>query len=80
MKGTKLRPLHDRLVVKRLPEEEVTKGGIIQFTHNVPFSSVSRFKPDFSRAIYVYVGHVWSLEKPRERGEKIVQKCPSGHR
>jgi chaperonin GroES len=29
MKGTKLRPLHDRLVVKRLPEEEVTKGGII---------------------------------------------------
>jgi len=29
MKGTKIRPLHDRLIVKRLPEEEVTKGGII---------------------------------------------------
>ena len=29
MKGTKLRPLHDRIIVKRLPEEEVTKGGII---------------------------------------------------
>ena len=25
----KVRPLHDRLVVKRLPEEYVTKGGII---------------------------------------------------
>ena len=29
MKGTKLRPLHDRIIVTRLPEEEVTKGGII---------------------------------------------------
>jgi chaperonin GroES len=29
MKGTKIRPLHDRVIVKRLPEEEVTKGGII---------------------------------------------------
>ena len=27
--STKIRPLQDRLVVKRLPEEEVTKGGII---------------------------------------------------
>ena len=25
----KIRPLHDRLVVKRVPEEEKTKGGII---------------------------------------------------
>ena len=24
-----VRPLHDRIIVKRLPEEEVTKGGII---------------------------------------------------
>jgi chaperonin GroES len=29
MKGTKVRPLHDRVIVKRLAEEEVTKGGII---------------------------------------------------
>jgi len=29
MKGTKIRPLHDRVIVKRLPEEVVTKGGII---------------------------------------------------
>jgi chaperonin GroES len=29
MKGTKIRPLHDRVIVKRLPEEDVTKGGII---------------------------------------------------
>jgi chaperonin GroES len=29
MKSTKIRPLHDRIIVKRLPEEEVTKGGII---------------------------------------------------
>ena len=29
MKGNKIRPLHDRIIVKRLAEEEVTKGGII---------------------------------------------------
>ena len=29
MTGTKIRPLYDRVIVKRLPEEEVTKGGII---------------------------------------------------
>ena len=29
MTGNKIRPLHDRCIVKRLPEEEVTKGGII---------------------------------------------------
>ncbi|HNN50670.1 MAG TPA: co-chaperone GroES [Pseudomonadota bacterium] len=29
MTGNKIRPLHDRVIVKRLPEEEVTKGGII---------------------------------------------------
>ncbi|MFO0576943.1 MAG: co-chaperone GroES [Polyangia bacterium] len=29
MTGTKIRPLNDRVIVKRLPEEEVTKGGII---------------------------------------------------
>jgi len=27
--STKVRPLQDRIVVKRLPEEDVTKGGII---------------------------------------------------
>ena len=27
--GNKIRPLHDRGIVKRLPEEDVTKGGII---------------------------------------------------
>jgi chaperonin GroES len=30
MTGNKIRPLHDRCIVKRLPEEEVTKGGMIQ--------------------------------------------------
>ena len=29
MKGTKIRPLHDRIIVKRLPEEVMTRGGII---------------------------------------------------
>ena len=29
MTGNKIRPLHDRVIVKRLPEEVVTKGGII---------------------------------------------------
>jgi len=26
----KIRPLHDRLIVKRLEEEEKTKGGILE--------------------------------------------------
>jgi chaperonin GroES len=29
----KLKPLHDRVLVKRLGEEEVTKGGIIIRRH-----------------------------------------------
>lgn len=29
MTGSKIRPLNDRVIVKRLPEEEITKGGII---------------------------------------------------
>ncbi|WP_457570478.1 co-chaperone GroES [Desulfovulcanus sp.] len=29
MKSMNLKPLHDRVLVKRLEEEEVTKGGII---------------------------------------------------
>lgn len=29
MTSSKIRPLNDRVIVKRLPEEEVTKGGII---------------------------------------------------
>ena len=28
-KGTKVRPLHDRIIVKRVEEETKTKGGII---------------------------------------------------
>ena len=27
--ATKIRPLHDRVIVKRIEEEEKTKGGII---------------------------------------------------
>ncbi|HBA40489.1 MAG TPA: co-chaperone GroES, partial [Deltaproteobacteria bacterium] len=27
--STKIRPLHDRVIVKRIEEEEKTKGGII---------------------------------------------------
>ena len=27
--ATKIRPLHDRVIVKRIDEEEKTKGGII---------------------------------------------------
>ncbi|HMU38150.1 MAG TPA: co-chaperone GroES [Pseudomonadota bacterium] len=29
MTGNKIRPLNDRVIVKRSPEEEITKGGII---------------------------------------------------
>ena len=47
----KLRPLHDRLLVKRIAEEEKTKGGLI-----IP--DTAREKPTEARVIAVGEGKV----------------------
>jgi chaperonin GroES len=57
-KHLKIRPLHDRLVVKRLPEEEVTKGGII-----IPDSA--KEKPAQGEVIAVGAGKILDNGKIR---------------
>ena len=47
----KIRPLHDRLLVKRLDEEETTKGGII-----IP--DTAKEKPQEGKVIAVGNGKV----------------------
>ena len=37
--ATKIRPLHDRVIVKRIEEEEKTKGGII-----IPDTALNEFR------------------------------------
>ena len=49
--GSKLRPLHDRLLVKRLDEDETTKGGII-----IPDSA--KEKPQRGQGVAVGKGKV----------------------
>ena len=47
--ATKIRPLHDRVIIKRLAEEEKTKGGII-----IP--DTAKEKPQEGRVIAVGPG------------------------
>jgi chaperonin GroES len=47
--ATKIRPLHDRVIVKRLEEEEKTKGGII-----IP--DTAKEKPQEGRVVAVGPG------------------------
>ena len=47
--STKIRPLHDRVIVKRIKEEEKTKGGII-----IP--DTAKEKPQEGRVIVVGPG------------------------
>ena len=47
--GVKVKPLHDRLIVKRIEEEEKTKGGII-----IP--DTAKEKPQQGKAIAVGTG------------------------
>ena len=71
MKGVsvlmKIRPLHDRLIVKRLEEEERTKGGII-----IP--DTAKEKPIEGRVIAVGDG------KSKEDGTKIPPEIKKGDR
>ncbi len=64
---TKLRPLHDRVLVKRVDEEEVRRGGII-----IPDSA--KEKPQEGKVMAVGTGKV------TEDGKKIPLDVKAGDR
>jgi chaperonin GroES len=64
---TKLRPLHDRILVKRAEEEEVRRGGII-----VP--DTAKEKPQEGKVIAVGTGKV------TEDGKKLPLDVKAGDR
>jgi chaperonin GroES len=72
---TKLRPLHDRILVKRIEEEEKTKGGII-----IP--DTAKEKPQEGKVIAVGNGKVGEDGKVRpldvSKGDKILFSKYSG--
>jgi len=63
----KIRPLHDRIIVKRLEEEEKTKGGII-----IP--DTAKEKPIEGKVIAVGDGKV------KEDGTKVPMEVKVGDR
>jgi len=63
----KVRPLHDRIIVKRLEEEEKTKGGII-----IP--DTAKEKPIEGRVIAVGDGKI------KEDGKKTPMEVKKGDR
>ena len=63
----RIRPLHDRLIVKRLEEEEMTKGGII-----IP--DTAKEKPIEGKVIAVGDGKI------TEDGKKIPMEVKKGDR
>jgi chaperonin GroES len=63
----KIRPLHDRLIVKRLEEEEKTKGGII-----IP--DTAKEKPIEGKVIAVGDGRI------KKDGSKIPMEVKKGDR
>jgi chaperonin GroES len=66
-KKINIRPLHDRLIVKRLTEEEKTKGGII-----IPDSA--KEKPQEAEVIAVGNGKVLDDGKKRPLDVKVGDK------
>jgi chaperonin GroES len=64
---TKLRPLHDRILLKRIEEEEVRRGGII-----IP--DTAKEKPQEGKVIAVGTGKV------TEDGKKIPMDVKAGDR
>jgi chaperonin GroES len=64
---TKLRPLHDRILIKRIEEEEVRKGGII-----IP--DTAKEKPQEGKVIAVGTGKVG------EDGKRIPLDVKAGDR
>ena len=75
-KKIKIRPLHDRLIVKRLTEEEKTKGGII-----IP--DTAKEKPQEAEVIAVGNGKVLDdgkkLPLDVKVGDKILFSKYSGN-
>lgn len=71
MTGTKIRPLNDRVIVKRLPEEEVTKGGII-----IPDSA--KEKPIQGEVIAVGPGKTLDNGKAQALDVKVGDKVMFG--
>jgi chaperonin GroES len=63
----KIRPLHDRILVKRIEEQEVRKGGII-----IP--DTAKEKPQEAKVIAVGTGKV------TEEGKKIPMDVKAGDR
>jgi len=63
----KVRPLHDRLIVQRLEEEEKTKGGII-----IP--DTAKEKPIEGKVIAVGTGRI------KKNGTKIPLEIKKGNR
>ena len=71
MKDVKLRPLQDRLIVKRLPEEEKTAGGIIN-----PDSA--KEKPAQGEVVAVGSGKVLENGKVRPLDVKVGDRILFG--
>jgi len=63
----KVRPLHDRLIVQRLEEEEKTKGGII-----IP--DTAKEKPIEGKVIAIGTGRI------KKNGTKIPLEIKKGNR
>jgi len=63
----KIRPLHDRIIVKRMEEQEVKKGGII-----IP--DTAKEKPQEGKVIAVGTGKV------NDEGKKIPPDVKAGDR
>jgi len=63
----KIRPLHDRIIVKRIEEQEVKKGGII-----IP--DTAKEKPQEGKVIAVGTGKV------NDEGKKIPPDVKAGDR
>ena len=65
----KIRPLHDRVIVKRLEEERTTASGIV-----IPYSAAE--KPDTGEVIAIGTGKVLDDGKSRaldvKPGDKII--------
>jgi chaperonin GroES len=71
MKDVKLRPLQDRLIVKRLPEEEKTAGGII-----IPDSA--KEKPAQGEVVAIGSGKVLENGKIRPLDVKVGDRILFG--
>ncbi len=73
--STKVRPLHDRVIVKRIAEEETTKGGII-----IP--DAAKEKPQEGKVIAVGKGKVNDEGKIQKldvkKGDKVLFSKYSG--